>query len=228
MPASVARLRKAVLILHAPLDETVEIDNASQLFAAAKHPKSFVSLDNADHLLTREEDARYAGEVISAWAGRFLPAASEPASPQVSEGAVLARTYAEGFRTEIQAGPHHLTADEPRSVGGSDLGPSPYGLLSAALASCTTMTLKMYASHKKLNLKSATVEVTHEKIHAADCEDCVASNGRVDEFTRVITLEGDLSEEERQRMIEISDRCPVHKTLHGDIKVRTQLVDQRV
>jgi len=223
MPASLGKLRKAILILHAPLDETVGIDNASELFSAAKHPKSFVSLDNADHLLTSEEDARYAGKIIRAWAARFLPAESEAKSPAIPEGTVLARTFADSFRTEIQAGPHHLTADEPVSVGGSNLGPSPYGLLSAALASCTTMTLKMYASLKKIDLKSVSVEVRHEKVHVNDCADCETSSGRIDEFTRVLFLEGDLTEQEKKRMIEIADRCPVHKTLHGETKVRTSL-----
>ena len=222
MPASVGRLRKAVMILHAPLDETVELHNASELFAAAKHPKSFVSLDKADHLLSREADSRYAGEVIGTWAARYLPAVQEQALPQAAEGAVLARTDSSGFRTEIQTGPHHLVADEPASVGGTNLGPSPYGLLSAALASCTTMTLKMYAGHKKLDLKSVSVSVTHDKIHAEDCHDCETRSGKIDEFRRVVTLEGNLTDEQRARMLEIADRCPVHRTMHSEVKVRTE------
>ena len=222
MPASVGRLRKAVMILHAPLDETVELDNASELFAAAKHPKSFVSLDKADHLLSHEADSRYAGEVIGAWAARYLPAASEPDLAKVAEGTVLARTEGSGFRTDIQAGPHHLVADEPASVGGTNLGPSPYGLLSAALASCTTMTLKMYAGLKKLDLKSVSVSVTHDKIHAEDCEDCESGRGKIDEFRRVVMLEGDLTEDQRARMLEIADKCPVHRTLHSEVKIRTK------
>lgn len=225
MPASLAKLRKAILILHAPLDETVEIDNASQLFTAAKHPKSFISLDNADHLLTREADAQYAGEVIRAWAARFLPTDIAIETSSVPEGSVLARTASDSFTTDIQAGPHSLIADEPVSVGGTNLGPSPYGLLSAALASCTTMTLKMYASLKKIELQSAAVEVTHAKIHAKDCDDCESEQGKIDEFTRVVSLVGNLNEQEKQRMLEIADRCPVHKTLHGETKVRTRLAD---
>jgi putative redox protein len=223
MPESVGRLRKAVMILHAPLDETVELHNAGDLFAAAKHPKSFVSLDKGDHLLSREEDSRYAGEVIGTWAARYLPAADEEPSAEVAEGTVVARTDAAGFRTEIQAGPHHLTADEPASVGGTNLGPSPYGLLSAALASCTTMTLKMYAGLKKLDLKSVSVSVTHDKIHAKDCADCETASGKIDEFRRVLTLEGNLTDEQRQRMLEIAEKCPVHRTLHGEVKIRTKL-----
>lgn len=222
MPASLGRLRKAVLIMHSPLDDTVEIDNASELFQAAKHPKSFVSLDNADHLLTREADALYAGDVIQAWAARFLPEIAETETA-VAEGTVLARTEAGGFFTELQAGPHHLVADEPAAVGGSNLGPTPYGLLSAALGACTTMTLQMYAARKKLNLDVVSVEVTHAKVHAEDCADCETSPGKVDEFQKVIHLQGNLSEDERKRLLEIADRCPVHRTLHSEVIVRTEL-----
>ena len=226
MPGSLGKLRKAVLILHAPLDSTVEIDNASLLFSAAKHPKSFVSLDNADHLLTQEEDARYAGDIIGSWSNRFLPAEPETTATPISEGTVMARTASGSFRTELQAGTHSFIADEPLSMGGTSTGPTPYGLLSAALASCTTMTLHMYAKHKGIDLKEASVEVTHEKIHAADCEDCETSSGRVDEFVRKLSLEGNLTDQEKQRMVQIADKCPVHKTLHGEIKVRTELKDQ--
>jgi putative redox protein len=211
------------MILHAPLDDTVELDNATRLFVAAKHPKSFVSLDKADHLLSREEDSRYAGEIIATWASRYLPEREERSDPGVPEGVVVARTEAGGFRTDIQLGSHHVTADEPASVGGTDLGPSPYGLLSAALAACTTMTLKMYAEHKKLEFRSATVRVTHDKLHADDCADCESKSAKIDEFQREITLEGDFTDEQRQRMLEIADRCPVHRTLHGEIRVRTKL-----
>ncbi len=224
MPESLGRLRKALMILHAPLDDTVELDNASRLFGAAKHPKSFVSLDKADHLLSREEDSRYAGQVIGAWAVRYLPPVEVSAKNAVPEGYVRAETGIDSFRTDIQAGPHHLTADEPLSVGGSNLGPSPYGLLSAALAACTTMTLKMYATHKKLDLESVTVTVEHEKIHATDCEDCEAQGGKVDLFRRSVSFEGNLTVEQQQRLLEIADKCPVHRTLHGEIKVSSELL----
>ena len=209
--------------MHAPLDRIVEIDNASQLFAAAKHPKSFISLDKADHLLSREADARYAGTVLAAWASRYLaePEASEALSG--SEGEIVARTRADGFRTEILAAGHVLLADEPVAVGGGNAGPSPYDLLAAALASCTSMTLKMYAGFKKLKLESTTVRVRHDKIHAEDCRDCETVEGKIDEFRRELELEGDLSEAERTRLLEIADRCPVHRTLDGEVKVRTTL-----
>ena len=224
LPASIGGLRKALLIMHAPLDATVEIDNASALFAAAKHPKSFVSLDTADHLLTRDEDSHYAGHVLAAWSSRYLPAASAEAGLP-AEGDAAARTFSGGFRTDVRIGAHSMTADEPASVGGTDAGPSPYGLLSAALASCTSMTLRMYADFKKLDLRSAATAVTHRRIHAEDCADCDSAEGRVDEFRRVITLEGGLTDDQRKRMLEIADRCPVHKTLHGQSKVRSQLAD---
>jgi putative redox protein len=224
MPESLGRLRKPVMILHAPLDMIVELDNASQLFAAAKHPKSFVSLDKADHLLTNETDSRYAGGVIAAWAARYIPQTEDPALAPIPEGSVLARTEIGGFRTDIQAGPHHLVADEPASYGGTELGPTPYGLLSAALAACTTMTLRMYANHKRLDLRSASVHVTHKKVHAEACTDCESDKGNVDVFDRELILDGDLTEEQRQRMLEIADRCPVHRTLHSEVKVRTKLM----
>lgn len=223
LPSSVGSLRKALLIMHAPLDSIVEIDNASALFGAAKHPKSFVSLDNADHLLSKEVDSHYAGRVLASWASRYLPQA-QSTTLAAAAGEVAARTHADGFRTEVSLGQHQLIADEPRSVGGTDQGPTPYDLLSAALATCTTMTLRMYANHKKLDFESATVRVAHDKVHAEDCKDCESDGGKIDEFRRTISLEGDLTDAERQRMLEIADRCPVHRTLHGEIKVRSKLV----
>ena len=221
--SSIGSLRKALLIMHAPLDDVVEIDNASALFVAAKHPKSFVSLDTADHLLSREEDSRYAGRVLASWASRYLPEAKDAAALPSTDAAVVARTGAGGFKTDVHLGGHAIVADEPRSVGGTGLGPTPYDLLSAALATCTSMTLRMYANHKKLNFESATVRVEHDKIHARDCEDCESGTGKIDEFRRTISLEGDLTDAERGRMLEIADRCPVHLTLHGETKVRSTL-----
>ena len=218
---SVAALRKALLVMHAPLDGTVEIDNASALFTAAKHPKSFVSLDKADHLLTRNEDSIYAGHVLAAWAARYLPDTAAADDLKAIDGEVVARTNIDGFRTEVVAGPHVLVADEPVAVGGTNLGPTPYGLLSAALATCTSMTLKMYASLKQLDMRSATVRVTHDKVHADDCADCETQTGKIDEFRREISFDGDLSDSEMTRLLEIADKCPVHKTLHGEVKVRT-------
>ncbi len=228
LPFAVKSLRKALLIMHSPLDDIVEIDNASALFSNALHPKSFISLDKADHLLSRQADSLYAGRVLAAWASRYLESdAAETTSdaPETGDYETAARTHISGFRTELVAGGYPLVADEPASVGGSGAGPSPYDLLSAALAACTSMTLKMYAAHKKLDLESATVRVRHGKIHAKDCEDCESAEGRIDQFERELLLEGTLSAAERQRMLEIADRCPVHRTLHGEVKVRTVLGD---
>ena len=230
LPATIGSLRKALLVMHAPLDDVVEIDNASRMFQAAKHPKSFVSLDGADHLLTSDADSAYAGHVVAAWAERYLPPVVVEADDMADalsadSGEVVARTLADGFRTEIRAGEHSLIADEPASVGGTNLGPSPYDLLSAALASCTTMTLKMYAGFKKLPLESVTVRVNHDKIHADDCVDCETKDGKIDEFRRVLEIEGDLDDAQRERMLEIADRCPVHRTMHSEVKVRTTLAN---
>ncbi len=224
LPDSIGALRKALLILHSPLDETVSIDHASELFTAAKHPKSFLSLDKADHLLSSASDSRYAGRVLAAWADKYLPTAEDSVVLTADAGEIAARTR-QGFTTEINAAGHALVADEPEDQGGENRGPTPYDLLSAALASCTSMTLRMYADRKKLNLDSVTVRVRHEKIHARDCEDCETRDGRIDELQRTVELEGSLSSEVRQRMLEIADKCPVHKTLHGEVKVRTLLAD---
>jgi putative redox protein len=226
MPVAIKSLRKALLVMHAPLDDIVAIDNASALFARALHPKSFISLDNADHLLTREADSLYAGRVLAAWASRYLAhdgSAANGAGPDTGDFETAAITRIDGFRTEVIAGGHALVADEPAAFGGTDAGPSPYDLLSAALAACSSMTLKMYASHKRLGLESATVRVRHGRIHAKDCEDCATKEGHIDHFERELLLAGDLTDDERQRMLEIADRCPVHRTLHAEVKVRTVL-----
>ncbi|MEM9209431.1 MAG: bifunctional alpha/beta hydrolase/OsmC family protein, partial [Pseudomonadota bacterium] len=221
MTARIANLRKALMVMHAPLDTNVEIENAADIYSLAKHPKSFVSLDDADHLLTRERDARYVGSVLAAWATRYLEDNESDDGPEPDVDVVSATTRAGGFRTDIVAAGHRLTADEPLSVGGTNLGPSPYDLLSAALAACTTMTLQMYARHKKLPLDTATVRVRHGRIHATDCGDCEATTGKVDEFQRDVIIEGDLTDAQRRRMLEIADRCPVHRTLHSEVKVRS-------
>lgn len=226
LPDSVASLRKALLIFHSPVDETVEIENASELYRHALHPKSFISLDKSDHLLSRSEDSRYVGRVLAGWAEKYFDAGPiQPASElSAAAGDVVALTPVDGFRTDINANGHRLVADEPVSVpGGTDEGPSPYDLLSAALASCTTMTLKMYAAHKKLPVSDFTVTVRHGKIHAEDCEHCETKSGRIDRFERVLAFTGELTEEQRERLLYIADRCPVHRTLHGEVDVVTRL-----
>ncbi|MEP6702117.1 MAG: bifunctional alpha/beta hydrolase/OsmC family protein [Betaproteobacteria bacterium] len=218
-------LRKPILVLHSPIDETVGVDNAGSIFQAALHPKSFISLDRADHLLSNTDDARYAGEVIAAWATRYAGVRAPPrALPDLHEAQVVTRTADdEGFLTDINAAGHALLADEPVAVGGTDRGPSPYDLLVAALGACTTMTLQLFARRKGWPLEAATVRLTHRKIHASDCENCETADGHVDVIERVIELAGSLSDEQRQKLLEIADKCPVHRTIHGEIKVNTRL-----
>ena len=219
LPGSLRSLRRALLVMHAPLDELVSIDNAGEIFSNAMHPKSFVALDGADHLLSASKDSTYAGQVLAAWAARYLDLA-EDVGPVAAEGEVAVRTESGGFYTQIDAAGHRMVADEPPAVGGTNLGPTPYGLLSAALGACTTMTLQMYARRKKLPLEAVTVHVRHEKRHADDCE---ADDGKIDTFDREIVITGDLDQPTRSRLVEIADMCPVHRTLHSSVKVNTRL-----
>jgi uncharacterized OsmC-like protein/pimeloyl-ACP methyl ester carboxylesterase len=213
------RLRRALLVLHSPVDEIVPIEQAQKIFVAALHPKSFISLDDADHLLSRAADSRYAGEVIAAWAARFLE--FEP--PEVLDHVLVSGRTAEGFLNSVQAGPHRLVADEPDDKGGRGLGPDPYQFLAAALGACTVMTLNMYARHKKLPVERVRCEVRHQKIYAEDCADCESKDAKLDELSRVIRIEGELDDAQRERMMQIADRCPVHRTLEGEIKIRSKL-----
>ena len=221
----IAGLKKALLILHAPKDDIVGIENATSIFVAAKHPKSFVTLDDADHLISRADDAEYAAEVIAAWVGRYLslnPPAPPPGAP---EGVVrVAEADAGGFLQDVNAGPeHHVLADEPVAYGGTNKGMTPYGFLAAGLGACTSMTIRMYARHKGLNLTHVSVDVTHDKVHAQDAG--TAGETKVDTFHRVIRLEGNLTDAERTRLLQIADKCPVHKTLEKSSKVETALAD---
>jgi uncharacterized OsmC-like protein/pimeloyl-ACP methyl ester carboxylesterase len=218
----VTNLRKALLVFHSPTDATVGIENASHIFLAAKHPKSFVSLAGADHLLSQKSDAIYVANVIAAWAGRYLDKPAEAVKAESEPGVVLVReTRAGKFQQEIVSGPHRLLADEPVAVGGLDSGLSPYNLLLAALGACTAMTLRLYADHKKLPLERVSVRLTHNKVHATDCEDCETKEGMLDRIDRNITLEGALDADQRKRLIEIADKCPVHRTLESEIDTRT-------
>lgn len=217
----IAALRKAVLILHAPGDGVVGIDNATVIFQAAKHPKSFVSLDKADHFLTRPEDAAYAADLIAGWSARYVPVPPMPVHP---EGHVVAEETGDGlYANLVHSGQHMILADEPKDIGGQDLGPSPYDLLAGSLAACKSMTMRMYANQKKWDVTRIAVAVKHDKVHAADCADCETREGKIDQFTVSITLEGDLDDTQRARMIEISGKCPVHRTLSGEVKIRTQV-----
>ena len=227
LEGDIARLGKALLVFHAPRDSVVGIDNAARIFQAAKHPKSFVSLDDADHLLSRHADAIYVARVTAAWAERYLgpaPAGEAFAPPQAEPGEVVVAESVPGGLTQAISfgGRHEFTADEPASSGGADTGPSPYELLSAALGACTTMTLRMYAGRKNMALERASVRLRHDKIHAADCAECETREGRIDRIEREIELTGALSADERARLIEIADKCPVHRTLHSEVQVVTR------
>ena len=222
---TVSCLKRALMILHSPQDTIVGIDNAASIYQAAKHPKSFISLDGADHLLSRSQDAIYAGNTIAAWAGRYVEIPAEK-TLQTNEEVVVRLDSESGYTTYMQAGKHKLIADEPVSVGGADLGPSPYGYLLAGLGACTAMTLKMYARRKKWDLQSVDVHLSHNKIHADDCDCDLAGDdkGRLDKINRLIDVRGNLDEEQVNRLLEIADRCPVHKTLESQVLVTTGLL----
>jgi putative redox protein len=221
----VARLGKALLVMHAPRDETVGIDNASRIFLAAKHPKSFVSLDDADHLLTSPEAAAYAARVIAAWASKYVPA--QPADPVTSDRVLVRETGNGKFQSIVVSGRHRLLADEPASVGGMDSGPSPYDYLAIALGACTAMTLRIYAEHKKLALGRVSVTVGHGKVAADHCEDCgeVAEGreGRIDRFERIVSIEGEVDPALSAKLAEIAGKCPVHRTLEAGSAVVTRI-----
>lgn len=228
LPQSLGQLRRPLLIAHSPIDNIVGIDNASELFFAARHPKSFLSLDEADHLLSDGGYASYLGRLIAAWVARYLDSdPREALQPDLSvknpEFDTVVRTE-KGLRTDIMANGFPIVADEPTSVGGTNLGPTPYDLLTAALGACTSMTLRMYADRKQWPLQAVTVDLKYRKIHARDCERCETEEGKIDHIEREIALEGDLDDEQKQRLLEIADRCPVHRTLHGQIHVETRLV----
>lgn len=225
----IAALRRALLIFHSPRDTTVDIENAAHIYAAAKHPKSFVSLDNADHLLTRKEDAVYVASVLAAWASRYLdePAPQPQAADNVESGTVVVTETREGkFTQEIRAGAHHMRADEPAAAGGNDSGPSPYDLLLAGLGACTSMTIRMYSDLRQLPLERVSVKLRHDKVHAQDCAECETREGKIDRIEREIELTGALDEAQRAKLLEIANKCPVHRTLHSEVWIATRLKDK--
>jgi len=214
-------LRKPILILHSPQDSVVEIENAAQIYHASYHPKSFVTLDGADHMLSNKTDAAYAGSLIASWVMRYLDLPKKEVLR--TERQVVAKLGEVGFTTEIMAGNHGLLADESEEVKGDDFGPSPYQLLSSALGACTAMTLQMYARRKKWDLKEVKVHLDHGKRYVDDCMACEEKERKIDHFDRIIELEGNLTEEQKSRLMEIADRCPVHRTLEREIRIQTVL-----
>ena len=217
-------LRKAILILHATNDRIVGIQNAELLYKALHHPKSFVSLDGADHLLSRKEDSEYTGRVIAGWASRYIEIPRQKDLKTTHQ--VLASIGDEkGYTTRLKAGNHYMTADEPKQVGGNDFGPSPYELVSAGLSTCTAMTMKMYANRKAWELHGVEVHTGHQKIHAQDCESCESETTKIDRFDRNIRIKGNLDEKQIARLMQIADKCPVHKTLRNTVEIKTKLLE---
>jgi putative redox protein len=225
--AQTAKLHKALLVMHSPTDDTVGIDNATQIFVAARHPKSFVSLAGADHLLSDRRDAAYVADVIAAWAERYLdPVAVQPATAgDAPRNVVVRETRASKFQQTVTTGPHLMLADEPVASGGQDTGPGPYDFLLAGLGACTSMTMRMYADRKSLPLDRVTVTLKHSKIHAEDCAECETREGMLDQIDRLIAIEGALDADQRKRLMEIADKCPVHRTLTSEIRIVTKAAD---
>jgi putative redox protein len=224
--AVLQNLNRALLILHSPVDRVVGIENAARLFQMARHPKSFVSLDQADHLLSNAADSRYAGAVIAAWAKRYITAPFvDSDGRELTANRVTAHTGPDGPLTEILMNRHSLVADEPIQMGGTDQGPTPFDLLVAALGSCTSMTLRQHADQKGWPLKATTVRLKHEKIHASDCESCEIKESMLDRIEREIEIEGPLDDEQKNRLLQIADRCPVYRALTSAVQIQTRLKD---
>ena len=221
---AIGGLRRALLVFHAPGDGVVGIENAERIYKAAKHPKSFVSLDGADHMLSRKADAAWVAGVLSSWAGRYIGGdeADEAPVEAPEEGQVTVEETREGrFTQQVRAGRHVMIADEPHAVGGDDRGPGPYDYLLAGLGACTSMTMRMYAERKGWPLERVSVSLRHTKTHARDCADCETAQGKIDEIEREIEISGDLDDQQRERLMDIADKCPVHRTLTSETRIRT-------
>ena len=224
----IAHLHKALLVMQSPTDDTVGIDNATRIFVAAKHPKSFVSLSGADHLLSDRRDSAYVADVIAAWATRYVDLAAAERAAESAEKPrqiVVRETRAGKFQNTVSIGPHHLLADEPAAAGGEDSGPGPYDFLLAGLGACKSMTMRLYADRKSFPLERATVTLNHNKIYARDCEECETREGMLDQIEVAIGLEGPLDADQRKRILEIADKCPVHRTLTSEIRIVTRAAD---
>ncbi|MFT5541517.1 MAG: putative OsmC-like protein/alpha/beta superfamily hydrolase [Glaciecola sp.] len=220
----IAKLEKALLVMHSPADSIVKITEAEKIYQAALHPKSFVSLDNADHLLSNKKDSEYAAEVISAWASRYVPSKAENYHNNVAQGHVLVEEKDHKFTQHVSTNSHYWLADEPVKVGGKNTGPDPYEHLLAGLGACTSMTLRMYAERKKLPVEHIKVELMHTRSYKDDCDNCEQQNG-IEAVVRKISYVGELDDKQKARFLEIADKCPVHKTLHNNVAVVSKLVE---
>ncbi|MEM7165437.1 MAG: bifunctional alpha/beta hydrolase/OsmC family protein [Planctomycetota bacterium] len=225
LAASLPTMKRALLVFHSPVDDTVSIDHAAKIFQSAKHPKSFVSLDQADHLLSRVEDAEYVADTLGVWAARYLTKAEIAATAQLPAGAVVVDGGSEGYQQRVRTAEHEWLADEPVSVGGAGTGPTPYDLLLAALGTCTNMTLRMYANRKQWPLTRTWTQLRIEKIHAKDCAECETETGKIDRISIDLRLEGDLDSDQRARLLEIAHRCPVHRTLKNEKQIGITVID---
>ncbi|MBS3738419.1 bifunctional alpha/beta hydrolase/OsmC family protein [Mesohalobacter halotolerans] len=219
-------LKKPYLIFHSPQDEIVGVKNAELLYKNAHHPKSFVSLDGADHLMSNPKDSLYVGQVISSWASRYLDVFEKEKELKTKHQVVASLDQNDDFTTEMALGSHRMQADEPEDFGGKNLGPNPYELVSGGLAACTAMTIQMYAKRKKWPVENVEVHINHKKDHCDDCKNINDKNSKIDIFERDLILKGDLDDKQRQRLLEIANKCPVHKTLHSEVEVKTKLLDE--
>jgi putative redox protein len=224
LPAVAKSLRKPLLIMHSPQDDTVGINNAEEIYHAAHHPKSFVSLDGADHLLMNKQDSIYAGTVIAGWASRYV-GLPDPDTLKTNHDVVASLDGENGFTTQMKLGDHYMTADEPENFGGNNFGPTPYQLVSAGLSACTVMTIQMYARRKGWKIRNIEVHTSYDKEHAVDCEACDVDSAKIDTFHRAISIDSDLEDKQIARILQIADKCPVHKTLHSETQVVTRLIE---
>lgn len=225
LPEITKNLRKPILIMHAPFDKVVGIDNAHQLYQAAHHPKSFISLNDADHLLLESKDSIYVGNMIGTWVqGYFETEDNEMLDIEGEQLVAHLNLTEDNFTTSIQTANHSFNADEPESVGGDDFGPSPYDFLSAALASCTVMTLKIYAERRKWDLQEVYAYITYSRKHSVDLQEDIEKTTKIDHLLKKLKFIGNLDESQKLKLKEIASKCPVHKTLLSDITIETELI----
>lgn len=221
MEQTIGALHKPLLVFHAPQDATVSVENARLIFEAARHPKSFVALDGANHLLTRSDDAKYVAAVLSAWVSKYVPRPTLASASDAPRHVLVEEAGTGKYTQTVAAGPHHIVADEPRPLS-DDIGMSPYELLAAALGACTSITLRMFADRHGWPLDQISVRLAHGKEYATDCADCDSKGGKIDVIDRTIDMTGQLDDDQRQKLLAVAEMCPVHRTLKSAITIRTQ------